>query len=72
MREATTNEDGYYGYYLMSFLPIGSYEVVVAQQGFKTIEKKGVVVELNKNTISDFNLVPCAVARPSRSRAKSR
>ncbi len=58
-REATTNEEGYY---LISFLPVGSYQVTVAASGFKTVEKNGVVIELNKNTVSDFVLQPAALA----------
>ena len=37
-----------------SFFAIGSYKVTVALQGFRSVEKDGVVVELNKNTVSDF------------------
>ena len=51
IREATTNNDGFYQF---SFLAIGSYKVTVALQGFRSVEKDGVVVELNKNTVSDF------------------
>lgn len=58
VREAATNHEGYY---LISFLPIGSYQVSVAVQGFRPVEKKGVVVELNKNTVSDFTLQPSTV-----------
>ncbi len=59
VRDATANEEGYY---LMSFMPIGSYEVTVAHAGFRTVVKKGVVIELNKNTVSDFEMHPSPVA----------
>ena len=58
-RDATTNEEGYY---LFSFMPIGPYHVTVAVKGFRAVEKKGVAVELNKNTVSDFTLRPSTVA----------
>src|ERR671936_41897 len=43
-RAATTNDEGYY---LMSFLPLGAYDVTVNAQGFQKVVKTGVVVELN-------------------------
>jgi hypothetical protein len=58
VRDAATNAEGYY---LVSFLPIGSYTVTAALSGFRTVEKKGVVVELNKTTVSDFALEPAGV-----------
>src|SRR6266704_3244890 len=59
IREATTNNDGFYQF---SFLPIGSYQVTTVLAGFRTVEKHGVVVELNKNTVSDFVLEPSSVS----------
>ncbi len=59
VRETTTNEEGYY---LLSFMPIGAYQVTVAFKGFNTVEKKGVVVELNRTTVSDFVLEPASVS----------
>src|SRR5712692_7667493 len=53
VRQAATNNDGYY---LMSFVPIGSYQLTVVVPGFKTVEKMGLVIELNKNTVSDFTM----------------
>src|SRR5215813_581938 len=53
VREATTNDDGYFQ---INFLPIGTYDLTVAVKGFRTINKKGVAVELNKTTVSDFKL----------------
>ncbi|MDX2153123.1 MAG: TonB-dependent receptor [Bryobacteraceae bacterium] len=58
VREATTNAEGYY---LFSFTPLGSYQVTAAMGGFQTVEKTGVVVDLNKTTLSDFSLKPSAV-----------
>ena len=66
IREATTNNDGFYQF---SFLAIGSYKVTVALQGFRSVEKDGVVVELNKNTVSDFVLEPSAVSEKVEVRA---
>jgi len=59
VRETTTNEEGYY---LLSFMPIGTYQVTVAVKGFNTVEKKGLVVELNRTTVSDFVLEPASVS----------
>ena len=53
-RTAVTNGEGVY---LMSFLPIGPYTLTVSVPGFKKVVKTGVLVELNKTTISDFDLV---------------
>lgn len=52
-RSALSNDEGYY---VMSFLPIGAYTVTVDLQGFQKIVKSGVLVELNKNTVSNFRL----------------
>src|SRR5437764_15202226 len=52
-----------------SFFAIGSYKVTVALQGFRSVEKDGVVVELNKNTVSDFVLEPSAVSEKVEVRA---
>jgi outer membrane receptor protein involved in Fe transport len=53
VRQAVTNDDGYFQ---INFLPIGTYDLSVTVSGFRTIEKRGVVVELNKTTVSDFKL----------------
>ncbi|HEX7960140.1 MAG TPA: carboxypeptidase regulatory-like domain-containing protein, partial [Terriglobales bacterium] len=53
VREAVTNNDGYFQ---INFVPIGTYDLTVTSKGFRTIDKKGVVVELNKTTVSDFKL----------------
>lgn len=57
-REATSSEDGYF---LFSFLPLGKYEVTVSVQNFSSVTKKGVLIELNKNTVSNFELKPSTV-----------
>ena len=59
VRETTTNQDGYF---LLSFLAIGNYDVTAASTGFRTMQKKGVVVELNNTTVSDFALDIAAIA----------
>jgi hypothetical protein len=52
-RKATTNGDGYF---LVSFLPLGSYDLIVEAKGFKKVTKTDVLVELNKNSVSNFKL----------------
>src|SRR6188474_3512506 len=59
VREAETNAQGYY---LLSFLPIGSYELTVSLKGFETLVKKNVLVDLNRTTAADFVLKPASVA----------
>ncbi|HKU24878.1 MAG TPA: TonB-dependent receptor [Candidatus Sulfotelmatobacter sp.] len=59
VREGVTNDDGYFQ---INFVPIGSYDLAISQAGFRTIEKKGVVVELNKTTVSDFRLEVATVS----------
>nr|MDQ3010810.1 Plug and carboxypeptidase regulatory-like domain-containing protein [Acidobacteriota bacterium] len=57
-RSVRTNAEGYYS---MPFLPLGNYIVTVESRGFKKIIKNGVVIELNKNTVSTFKLEVSAV-----------
>ena len=52
-RAGVTNGEGYYN---MPFLPLGSYDVTAQVKGFQTTIKQGVLVELNKNTVSNFKL----------------
>ena len=52
-RTTATNSEGFY---LVTFLPLGVYRVTAAVQGFRTVNKTGVAVELNKTTVSDFRL----------------
>ena len=58
-REARTNGEGYY---LLTFLPLGTYEVSVSLKGFQTVIKKGVVIDLNRTTEADFSLKPSTVS----------
>lgn len=58
-REAVTNAEGYYQ---IPFLPLGSYQVSASLSGFQMVEKTGVVIELNRNTVSDFALQPSRLA----------
>ncbi|HET9697915.1 MAG TPA: TonB-dependent receptor, partial [Terriglobales bacterium] len=59
VRDSVTNDEGFFQ---ISFVALGTYDVTAALQGFRTVEKKGVIVELNKNTVSDFQLDVGAVA----------
>ena len=52
-RDAATNAEGYYQ---LTFLPLGTYDVTVTMSGFRGITKKGVEISLNTNTVSDFAL----------------
>lgn len=58
-REVRTNEEGYY---FAPFLPIGTYQVTASAAGFSTITKRGVVIELNRTTVSDFEMSISQVA----------
>jgi hypothetical protein len=53
VRTTKTNDEGSYS---MPFLQLGAYKVTVEVKGFKRIIKTDVIVELNKNTVSNFNL----------------
>jgi hypothetical protein len=52
-RATKSNAEGFYN---MPFLPLGAYDVTINAQGFKKLTKTGVLIELNKNTVSDFKL----------------
>src|SRR5438128_12580889 len=58
-REAVTNQEGYYS---LTFLPVGPYELTVGLKGFQRQVKTGVAVDLNQNTVSNFTLKPSPVA----------
>ncbi len=49
------------GYFTMPFLPLGNYDVTVDARGFKKVTKTSVLVELNRNTVSNFKLEVSAV-----------
>ena len=51
--EATTNGDGYYA---ITFILPGTYDVTVEQPGFKKITKTGVVVAIDLSVRTDFTL----------------
>ncbi len=59
VREAESNAQGYY---LLSFVPLGNYELTVTLKGFQTLVKKGVIVDLNRTTAADFVLKPAQVS----------
>jgi hypothetical protein len=59
VRTTKTNAEGYY---VLTFLPPGTYEVTANIKGFQTIVKKAVAIDVNQNTVSDFRLQPAAVA----------
>jgi outer membrane receptor protein involved in Fe transport len=54
-RAALTNERGIY---LAPFLPIGSYRVSAALQGFGTAKREGVELRLNETRVVDLKLDP--------------
>jgi len=60
VREAATNAQGFYE---MSFMPLGTYQLSVAAEGFQAIRKTGVTIDLNKTTVSGFALKPSTVAQ---------
>ena len=53
VRTVQTNAEGYF---LMTFLPLGAYEVTAEARGFKKVIKSGVAIELNKTTVSNFRM----------------
>ncbi|HNG33865.1 MAG TPA: TonB-dependent receptor, partial [Blastocatellia bacterium] len=66
---ATNNETGFTrstktngeGYFTMPFLALGTYNLTVEAPGFKKVTKTEVVIELNRNTVSNFKLEVSAV-----------
>src|SRR6266540_834463 len=57
-RTLTTNQDGFY---IASFLPIGSYSVIASMKGFATINQQKIEVTLNETRVVDFSLNPSSV-----------
>jgi len=53
VRNAVTNEGGYY---VISNIPIGEYEITAEAQGFKRFQKTGVVVTVNSKPTVDIAL----------------
>lgn len=58
-RVAVTNGAGYY---VVPFLPIGSYQVSATLAGFRTSVRQRVAVTLNDTRVEDFALSPGAVS----------
>jgi Carboxypeptidase regulatory-like domain/TonB-dependent Receptor Plug Domain len=58
VREATTDAEGNY---ILTFVPLGRYEVSAESASFQPVHKRDVAVELNKTTVSDFRLQPGSV-----------
>jgi len=52
-RKTTTNKDGVY---LLTLVPIGSYDLNVKQSSFETYEQKGITLEINQNAKIDVAL----------------
>jgi len=50
---ATTNA---YGYYAITFIQPGTYDITVEQSGFKTMTKTGIVVPIDQAVRTDFGL----------------
>lgn len=59
VRQAVTNAEGFYVFNLM---PLGSYEVTATSNGFNTVKKTGVRVDLNTTTSSEFRLQPASTS----------
>src|SRR5689334_21033096 len=57
-RGAMTNDSGYYQ---MTFLPLGGYQVTASLQGFTTVIAERVEVTLNKTTTLNLSLRVSAV-----------
>ena len=68
VRETVTNAAGYY---VLSFLPIGGYEVSAALAGFRTVVHQQVAVTLNDTRVVDFELAPAPVAETVTVRAEA-
>jgi len=52
-REVTTNEQGEY---TVSQLPVGSYQITVSAQGFKTFEQSGIILRVQQQARVDVSL----------------
>jgi len=58
VRETVTNG---VGYYVIPFVPIGTYEVTANLSGFRTIVRQQVAVTLNETRVENFELSPASV-----------
>jgi hypothetical protein len=54
-RTLTTNDEGSY---VATFLPVGRYHVTASGQGFGSVRREGVDVQLNQTGVADFTLSP--------------
>jgi outer membrane receptor protein involved in Fe transport len=68
IRETVTND---VGYYVLSFLPIGGYELTASLAGFRTVVHEQVTVTLNDTRVVDFELTPAPVAETVTVRAEA-
>ena len=57
-RTGQTDADGHY---VIALLPIGRYTVTVTANGFRTMENKDVLLEVNQSLSLDFKLSPATV-----------
>lgn len=67
-RETTTNT---VGYYVLPFLPIGSYELTAALSGFRTVIHQQVTIALNDTRVVNFEMAPAAVSETVTVRAEA-
>jgi hypothetical protein len=54
-RTLTTNEEGFY---VATYLPVGTYHVTATGQGFGSVRREGVGVLLNQAVLADLTLSP--------------
>jgi hypothetical protein len=54
-RTVTTNDEGSY---VATFLPVGRYHVTASGQGFGSVRREGVEVQLNQTGVAEFTLSP--------------
>ena len=52
-RKTVTDEKGFFQ---LTFLPIGFYDVTASMTGFKTVTKQKVEIQLNSTTVEDFSI----------------
>lgn len=57
-RTANTDADGHY---VIALLPIGKYTITVTASGFRTVENKDVLLEVNQSLSLDFKMSPATV-----------
>lgn len=67
-RETTTNT---VGYYVLPFLPIGSYELIASLSGFRTVIHQQVTIALNDTRVVNFEMAPAAVSESVTVRAEA-